>query len=141
MSIRRSSRTLAATFVVASLTASPAIAQDKRSPDAQDAARHAAPATIDPRSPDAVDAARQAAPATIDPRSPDAIDAARPTPDLRVTASLAGPPGNPPAVVTTPPAGDGFDWVSAGIGGAGVVLVALAGGVTVASRRRRIAAA
>jgi hypothetical protein len=43
--------------------------------------------------------------------------------------------------VTAPPAGDGFDWVSAGIGGTGVVLVALAGGLTLVSRRRRIAAA
>jgi hypothetical protein len=124
MSIRRSSRTLAVAFVVASLTATPALAQDLRSPDAQDAARHAAPVTNDMR-------------------SPDAVDAGRPTPDLRVTASLAGPPRTPPTAVAVPPAGDSFDWTSAGIGAGGtaVALVALGGGLTVVSRRRRIAAA
>jgi hypothetical protein len=150
MSINRSSRLLAATFVVASLTASPAMASggpmDLRSPDAQDAARQTAPAADDRRSPDARDAAGQTGGTAA---------------DLRVTSSLAGPPpGNPvpglpefptntiplprpAAPVAASPSGDGFDWDSAGIGagGAAVVGISLAGGLMFMSRRRRVATA
>jgi hypothetical protein len=148
MRIKRSSRLLAATCVVAGLTASSALA---------------APAPPDLRSPDAKDAS-QAAAAAIDKRSPDVQDVASQTggtaSDLRVTSSLAGPPQDPkngppvfptntiplphPATPAEPaPSGDGFDWDSAGIGagGAALVCITLAGGVVVMSRRRRVATA
>jgi hypothetical protein len=135
MSIKRSSRTLAATLVVASLTASPALGSpiDNRSPDAKDAAAKAVVVTkIDKRSPDAIDAATGGAK------------------DLRVTSSLAGPPqfptnttplAPPAAPVTVPAVDEGFDWASAGIGAGGVVVLfaSVAGGVAV-TRRRRVAA-
>ena len=139
MSIKRSSRTLVATFVVASVSASPALASsiDKRSPDAKDAA------------------AKAVAVKTIDRRSPDAKDAAKSTggtaADLRVTASLAGPPQFPTSTVVlhrpaepvaAPSAGDGFDIGDAGIGAGGAIVLALsiAGGIAV-TRRRRVTAA
>jgi hypothetical protein len=139
MSIKRSSRVLVATFVVASLTATPAMAI---SPDAADSGARQAAATVDKRSPDAKEAPNWTG--------------AR---DLRVTSSLAGPPRAvkpqpgppvfptntiplpPPAVpVSSSPSGDGFDWDSAGIGAGGVavVVVSLAGGVAL-TRRRRVA--
>jgi hypothetical protein len=151
MSIKRSSRTLAATFVVASLTASPALAS---------------PGPIDNRTPDAKDAAAKAVAVTkIDRRSPDAKDAAQSTggtaADLRVTSSLAGPPSavpvplpgppqfptstvvlhRPAEPVTVPFAGDGVDVGDAGIGAGGAIVLALsiAGGIAV-TRRRRVAA-
>jgi hypothetical protein len=144
MSIKRSSRVLVATFVVASLTASPALAI---SPDAADiSARHQARTAVDKRSPDAQDAAR--------------LPGSTPR-DLRVTSSLAGSPRAvkpeptppvfptnttplpPPAVpVSSSPSGDGFDWTDAaiGAGGAAVIVVSLAGGVAL-TRRRRVATA
>jgi hypothetical protein len=151
MSIKMSSRTLAATLVVAGLTASPALAIGE---------------PIDNRSPDAKDAATQAATPTIDRRSPDAKDAAQSTggaaADLRVTSSLAGPPPavkaplpgppefptntvvmhRPAEPVTAPAVGDGFDVGDAviGAGGATVLVLSIAGGVAV-TRRRRVAAA
>jgi hypothetical protein len=158
MQTMKSCRVLVATFVVAGLTASPALASggpiDHRSPDAKDAAA-------------AITAAK-----TIDRRSPDVQDMSRPdtagngsvsTPkDLRTTASLAGPPRPvyvipappqfptntvplhrpAPEPVSAPPAGDGFDVGDAviGAGGAAVLLIAVAGGLAV-SRRRRFATA
>jgi hypothetical protein len=151
MSIKRSSRTLVATFVVASLGASPALASG---------------GPIDNRTPDAKDAAAKAVAITkIDRRSPDAKDAAQNTggtaADLRVTSSLAGPapvakpplagppqfPTNtvvlhrPAEPVTVPSAGDGFDAGDAGIGAGAAIVLALsvAGGVAM-TRRRRVAA-
>jgi hypothetical protein len=154
MHTMRSSRMLVATFVVAGLTASPALASggpiDHRSPDAKDAAAAVAAAkTIDRRSPDVQDMSRPDTGAVSAPK------------DLRVTSSLAGPPravhANPgppqfptntvpltPPVepVSAPPAGDGFDVGDAviGAGGAAVLLAAVAGGLAL-SRRRRIAPA
>jgi hypothetical protein len=155
MNIKKSGRVLVATFVVAGLTASPALASggpiDRRSPDAKDAATAMAAAkAIERRSPDAQDMSARS----------DAAGRSQ-VKDLRTTASLAGPPrpveGNPgppqfptntvplapPAEpVSAPPAGDGFDVTDAviGAGGAAVLLIAVAGGLAV-SRRRRIATA
>jgi len=154
MQITKSSRVLVATFAIAGLTASPALASggpvDHRSPDAKDAAAAVTAAkTIDRRSPDVQDMSR-----------PDTAGNANVGKDLRTTASLAGPPravnpGPPqfptntvplhrpaPEPVSAPPAGDGFDVRDAviGAGGAAVLLVAVAGGLAV-SRRRRIATA
>jgi len=160
MSIKTSSRTLVATFVVASLTASPALASggpmDLRSPDAKDSAARPAAILVEPRSPDAQDAAARPAAILVEPRSPDAQDAAtRGAADLRVAASLAGPPPaakaavpvntpvhRPAAPVSSPAAGNGFDVGDAfvGAGGAAVLLVSVAGGLAL-SRRRRIATA
>ena len=153
MSIKRSSRMLVATCVVASLSASPAMASggpmDQRSPDAKDAATRSA-ITIDKRSPDVQDVAR-ASGGTVA--------------DGRVTSSLAGPPAAPgtgalpgppefptnttvlarpaePVTVRAPSAGDRFDVGDAFVGAAGsvVLLVSVAGGLAL-SRRRRIATA
>jgi hypothetical protein len=159
MQIMKSSRVLVATFVVAGLTASPALASggpiDRRSPDAKDAAAAITAAkTIDRRSPDVQDMSSR----------PDTAGNANVTAakDLRTTASLAGPPRPvyvqpappqfptntvplhrpAPEPVSAPPAGDGFDVTDAviGAGGAAVLLVAVAGGVAM-TRRRRIATA
>lgn len=153
MQIMKSGRVLVATFVVAAVAASPALASggpsDRRSPDAKDAAAAITAAkTVDRRSPDVQDVASR----------PDT--AGNPTiKDRRTTSSLAGPPRpvypGPPQFPTNtvpltppvepvpaPPAGDGFDVVDAviGAGGAAVLLSAVAGGLAV-SRRRRIATA
>src|SRR4051812_7794459 len=187
MSIKTSSRTLVATFVVASLTASPALASggpmDLRSPDAKDAAAPPAAVLVEPHSPDAKDAAAPPAAVLVEPRSPDAKDAAAPpaavlveprspdakdaaargAADLRVAASLAGPPPaaktpvpgapvfptstgpmhRPAAPVSAPSAGDGFDVGDAfvGAGGAAVLLVSVAGGLALRRRRRTAPAA
>ena len=156
MNIMRSSRVLVATFVVAGLIASPALASggpiDRRSPDAKDAAAAMTAAkTIDRRSPDVQDMSSR----------PDTAGNATVGKDLRTTSSLAGPPravepnpgppqfptntvplAPPVEPVKAPPAGDGFDVGDAviGAGGAAVLLVAVAGGVAV-TRRRRIATA
>ena len=156
MHIMKSGRVLVATFVVAGLTASPALASggpiDHRSPDAKDAAAALTAAkTIDRRSPDAQDMSSR----------PDAAGNAQST-DLRTTASLAGPPrpvhvtpGPPqfptntvplqrpaPEPVSAPSAGDGFDIGDAAIGAAGAALLVAAGaGALAMSRRRRIATA
>jgi hypothetical protein len=157
MNIKRSGRALVATFVVAGLAASPALADggqiDRRSPDAKDAAAAMTAAkTTDRRSPDVQDMSSR----------PDAAGNAGIT-DLRSTGSLAGPPpaakapqpGPPvfptntvplprpaPEPVSAPPAGHGFDVGDAviGAGGAAVLLVAVAGAFAL-SRRRRIATA
>jgi hypothetical protein len=148
MSIKRSSRTLVATLVAASLGATPALAtvgpSDRQPPDATPA-----PATVGPsdrQPPDAQDAAAKAA-VIVDKSSPDAAGGR--VRDLRVTSSLAGPPpaGTRPIVVVkpapapAPAADDGFNFASAAIGAAGAafVVAAMAGGIAV-SRRRRIAA-
>ena len=88
MHIMRSSRMLVASFVVASLTASPALASggpiDHRSPDAKDAAAAiTASSTVSDRSPDAQDMSR--------PDTGGNGNVSEPK-DLRTTASLAGPP-------------------------------------------------
>jgi hypothetical protein len=168
MNIKKSGRVLVATFVVAGLTASPALASggpiDRRSPDAKDpAATITAFENIDRQSPNAQGVSR-----------PDTAGNPR-IKDLRTTASLAGPPpaspgiyvppaGSPdkaplagppqfptntvplhrpaPEPVSAPSSGDGFDVTDAviGAGGAAVLLAAVAGGLAV-SRRRRIATA
>jgi len=159
MSIKRS---LVATFVVAGLSASPALASggpiDQRSPDAQDAATVAA-ITTDKRSPDAQDAARPDIAGNPDVGGP--VGGPK---DLRATSSLAGPPPEsvgkaplpgppqfptntvplhrPAEPVSAPTVGDGFDVGDAviGAGGAAVLLMSVAGGLAM-SRRRRIATA
>jgi hypothetical protein len=171
MHIMRSSRVLVATFVVAGLTASPALASggpiDRRSPDAKDAAAALTAAkTIDRRSPDVQDMASR----------PDTAGNSNVTArkDLRTTASLSGPPPGatgiyvPPAEpagkaplpgppqfptntvplappvepVSPPPAGDSFDVGDAVIGAGGAaVLLAAVAGGLAMSRRRRIATA
>lgn len=157
MHIMKSGRVLVATFVVAGLAASPALASggpiDRRSPDAKDAAAAITAAkTIDRRSPDVQDMAS---------RPDTAGNAQIGSKDLRTTSSLAGPPravyvppgppqfptntvplAPPVEPVSAPPAGDGFDVGDAviGAGGAAVLLVGVAGGLAV-SRRRRIATA
>jgi hypothetical protein len=154
MHTMRSSRMLVATFVVAGLTASPALASggpiDHRSPDA--AAAIGAWTAVSDRSSEAQDMSRPDTAGDANVSAPK---------DLRVTSSLAGPPravhANPgppqfptntvplaPPVepVSAPPAGDSFDVGDAviGAGGAAVLLAAVAGGLAV-SRRRRIAPA
>jgi hypothetical protein len=171
MSLKRSSRMLVATIVVASLAASPALASggptDLRSPDAQDAAAALnAYKTVNLRSPDLQDMSSR----------PDTAGNANVTArkDLRTTASLSGPPPGsagiyvPPAgsaekapqpgppqfptntvplappvePVTAPPAGDGFDVVDAAIGAGGAaVLLVAVAGGLAVSRRRRFATA
>jgi hypothetical protein len=171
MHIMRSSRMLVTTFVVAGLTASPALASggpiDHRSPDAKDAAAAITAAkTIDRRSPDVQD---------VSSRPDTAGNSQINAEDRRVTASLAGPPpgsagiyvppagsagkapemGPPefptntvplhrpaPEPVSAPPAGDGFDAGDAVIGAGGAaVLLAAVAGGLAVSRRRRIATA
>lgn len=88
MHIMKSGRVLVATFVVAGLAASPALASggpiDRRSPDAKDAAAAITAAkTIDRRSPDVQDMAS---------RPDTAGNAQIGSKDLRTTSSLAGPP-------------------------------------------------
>jgi hypothetical protein len=167
MQIMKSSRVLVATFAIAGLTASPALASggpiDHRSPDAKDAAAAVTAAkTIDRRSPDVQDMSSR--PDTAG----NASVAARK--DLRTTASLAGPPPGsagiyvPPAgsdrkaplpgppqfptntvplhrpaaePVSAPPAGDGFDVRDAVIGAGGAAVLLVAVAGGLAMSRRR----
>jgi hypothetical protein len=171
MQIMKPSRVLVATFVVAGLTASPALASGgpihDRSSDAKDAAAAiSAWSTVDDRSSEAQDTSR-----------PDTAGNANVTArkDLRTTASLAGPPpgsagiyvppagsaekapqpGPPqfptntvplhrpaPEPVSAPPAGDGFDVTDAVIGAGGAaVLLVAVAGGVAVTRRRRFATA
>jgi hypothetical protein len=167
MQTMKSCRVLVATFVVAGLTASPALASggpiDRRSPDAKDAAAAITAAkTIDRRSPDVQDMSSR----------PDTAGNANVTArkDLRTTASLSGPPpgsagiyvppagsaekapqpGPPqfptntvplhrpaPEPVSAPPAGDGFDVTDAVIGAGGAAVLLVAVAGGVAVTRRR----
>jgi hypothetical protein len=147
--LRRSHIITVAALAASALPASDVMAQqDLRSPDARDAANHAAqnelqrapqPGAQDFRTPDARDAAkhrglyeldRAPQPGPQDLRSPDARDAARNLPPVQIPA---------PTVEVREPSG-GFDWGDAGIGAAGMLaLLSLAAGsaLLVSTRRRR----
>jgi hypothetical protein len=130
--IHRLTTVVGTALLVAGLAAGPAVAQsgDVRSPDARDAGTPAVVQSGDVRSPDARDAgtpavrAPSAQPAAHDVRSPDARDAAD---------------GGTPVVVQVHEApSTGVRWDSAAVGAliAAGLLVALAGVMTLVSRRR-----
>jgi hypothetical protein len=109
---------------------------DPQSPDARDAnaaaqRQRSSVSVADPQSPDARDAnaaaKRQRSSVSVaDPRSPDARDAAR-------GVGVGGFPISAPTESSR-----GFDWGDAGIGAAGMLVVALLGlGAVVAVQHRR----
>jgi hypothetical protein len=110
-------------------------AQDKRSPDAVDAATSDAVSTAqDKRSPDAVDAAHGA---LIDKRSPDAVDANNNAAVQHPIGRTYGPVNATPAATSTNSSDDGTDWGEVAlIGGTAAALLAIAGGTLLATQRR-----
>lgn len=116
MRISRSRRALAATLVVAGLTAPPALAKPLHPLAAAPASRHSL------QTPDAQDAA-----------TPRARVRSLQTPDAQDAASAPRP---------VPPSGeaDGFDWTAAALGaGGGIVVLVSAAGALVVARRRGVA--
>jgi hypothetical protein len=132
MNAHRISITAGTLLATATLAGAPAAAadQDLRSPDTRDAAARATQSrSQDLRSPDARDAAARATPSPAqDLRSPDARDAA-----TRSTTPVVVQVGAPDA---------GFAWDSAAIGalaGAGLLISIAGGGVLITRRRPRAA--
>jgi hypothetical protein len=125
----RTARTAALALAIAALSAPSAIAQaDAPSPDPVGAGQE----LQDKRSPDAIDAASTAETTPQDKRSPDARDA----------AEGRGASTSPEVVVvklTDPAPADGFDWADAAVGAGallGLLLLGLGGALVLMHHRR-----